>query len=155
VEGTISGAAFTAKDAIAFIQPDRTLAKIVVSSTPDLCADVRGHVARQNSRVLLIEVATAAGSTLSPGSYTTDQAGTPLHSTLFECNVTDAQCAVSYDPPPDGTGSGLVTLTAVTDATVSGSFDVILENSEHVTGTFDPTACPELANAGSPTSCVP
>jgi len=156
VEGTISGAAFTVRDAITLIQPDQKIAKIVISSTPNLCADVRDHVARQNSRVLLIEVAAAAGAGLAPGTYPTDPAGAPpLDSTLFESHLTDGQCNVTYDPPPDGVGSGIVTLTAVTPPTVSGTFDVIVEAVEHVTGTFDPTACPELASAGGSLTCMP
>ena len=92
-----------------------------------------------------------ADAKLGAGAFMT----TPgTHLGLFESHVTDAQCKVSYDPPPDGTGDGTITLSSVTD-TVVGTFDVVLENSEHLSGTFTPTACPELANVVGPPTCVP
>lgn len=151
VVGNVGSAAFVAADAIAVV--DANSAKIVISSTPNACADIRDHIDRANSRVLVIAVFDQ-DTALTTGNFTTS-AGSG-DAALFESNVTDAQCAVSYDPPPDGTGDGTVTLTDVTATTVTGTFDVIMENGEHVTGSFAPEECPELDNEASGSdSCSP
>jgi hypothetical protein len=134
-------------------------AKIVVSSTPNLCADIANNVERPNARLLLLDVidTDSADSDLTAGIFmASDASPPPPRSAVFESNVTDASCAVSYVPPPDGTGNGTVSLTSVSASTLTGSFDVVLENSEHVTGTFTPAGCPALgmSQSGTP-ACVP
>ena len=158
VVGTIGGSAFEPKDAIAFVDQNARTAEVVLTSTPDACTDVRNHVARANSRVVLILVSDtdSADATLATGAYMTSyMLPAPARSSAFESNVTDAQCNVSYDPPPDGTGDGTVTLSSASATTVAGSFDVTLENGEHVTGTFHPTSCPELGTSSGTPTCMP
>ncbi len=154
VSGTVGGTAFAPKDAIFAMNTAGTSAQIVLTSTPDICADIMDNVQRANARVLLIEINDA--TKLAAGTYMTSYA-TPIppHNAIFESNVTDAQCHVSYDPPPDGTGDGTITLTTLTSTTASGTFDVMLENAEHVTGTFHPSSCPELLTRGGMPTCAP
>ena len=158
VVGTIGGSAFEPKDAIAFVDASSKAAEVVLTSTADACADVRNHVQRANSRVVLILVsdADAADATLATGTYMTSyMLPAPARSSAFESNVTDGQCNVNYDPPPDGTGDGTVTVSSVSATTITGSFDVTLENGEHVTGTFHPSSCPELGNSSGTPTCSP
>ena len=154
VSGTVGGSPFTVGDAIVVV--DGAHAKLVISSAADTCADVRDGIARQNLRVLLLEVTDAADPALIAGSYNTFTSDTPpTLSALFESHLNDAQCAVTYVPPPDGIGDGIVTVSAVAGGTVDGTFDMILDGGEHITGTFHPAACPALAKPPTPTSCLP
>lgn len=154
--GTLGGSAFVVKDAISIVGPSEQGAQVVLSSTPNLCSDVGNHVQRANARVVLIDVSDNSGAKLADATYMTSYSDpVPARSAVFESNITDAQCNVSYDPPPDGTGDGTVTLTSVSASTVSGTFDVVMENGEHVTGTFEPSACPALAMSGGTPACTP
>ena len=157
VMGTLGGSAFEPKDAISYVDATTKTAEVVLTSTPDACMDVTNNVQRANARVVLILVSdtTAADTKLATGTYPTSYTSpAPARSSAFESNVTDAQCNVSYDPPPDGTGDGSITVTSVSD-TISGSFDVVMENGEHVTGTFHPTACPQLGGRSPMPTCAP
>jgi hypothetical protein len=49
--------------------------------------------------------------------------------------------------------SGSVMVTAVAGDVFAGSFDVTLDTGEHLTGTFNPTACPSL-NSVTPMPCM-
>ncbi|HSN25222.1 MAG TPA: hypothetical protein VLT45_03020, partial [Kofleriaceae bacterium] len=42
--------------------------------------------------------------------------------------------------------SGMVVLTGVSGGTFSGTFDVVMDSGDHVTGTFDAPTCTEQRN---------
>jgi hypothetical protein len=156
--GTLGGSAFAPMDAIAYVDSTGQSAEVILTSTPDACADVGNNIQRANSRVVLILVnnATSSTSKVDAGTYTTAYGDpVPARSGGFESNVTDAQCNVSYSPPPDGTGDGMITLTSASSTTVAGSFDVVMENGEHVTGTFHPTYCAALGGRSPMPTCAP
>jgi len=158
VSGTIDGSAFLPLDAIAVVGQGG--AQIIVTSTPNACADVQNNVQRANSRVIgiLLNDADAGSQPLSAGVYTTSYGAPnpPAREASFEVDSLDAQCNVTPVPPPDGTGDGTVTVTSVNGATLAGTFDVILEDGTHVTGSFEPVACPDLGidHSATPT-CAP
>jgi hypothetical protein len=47
--------------------------------------------------------------------------------------------------------SGSVTLTKATGGVFAGSYDVVLNTGDRITGMFDPAACPALQAAASST----
>jgi hypothetical protein len=50
--------------------------------------------------------------------------------------------------------SGTVTLDTVVADILTGTFDVMLDSGDHVTGSFHPSGCPELENPPDPTGCT-
>jgi hypothetical protein len=158
VMGTFGGSGFRAEDAIAYVDQATKTGTILLTSTPNACADVSANILRQNARFIRIDIFDMAmgDAQVTAGDYLTAYAGMlPPHMSQFRSTGTDGQCTVSHVPPPDGTGNGTVTLRSVNGTTVTGSFDVVMETAEHVIGTFEPSACPELAGRSTAPTCSP
>lgn len=148
VTGTFGGFSFDAADSVAFV--DGPSARIFISTSPNICDDIANNKQRANTDVLVMLVATTNGDALGPGTYSTED-----QSALFECNATDQVCNVSSLPAPDGTGTGTITITDVSGGTVTGMFDMTMEDGQHVTGSFSPSSCPEIADEASDPTCSP
>lgn len=70
--------------------------------------------------------------------------------------MNDATCQDITAQGASGT-SGTVTLSSVSGNRFSGSFDLVLDSGDHVTGSFDPQECPALAklvNSTTTPSCM-
>jgi len=62
----------------------------------------------------------------------------------------DAECGLGSNGLASAS-SGTVKLTAINSDTFSGSFDVMLNSGDHVTGDFDPQPCPALSGSAAST----
>ena len=128
------------------------VARIVMATTSGLCTDASASppVDRKNQTYLVIELANVFGARTetpsAPGTYTIypNSGSRPAASASFVFGGFDATCQ-----PNDGVAasgqSGTVTLAAISSTGVfTGSFDVVMNTDAHLTGTFQPDACPAL-----------
>jgi hypothetical protein len=134
-----------------------SVARIVIASTTNLCSDVRASIDRQNQTLITIELADVAGAaTTAPtaaGTYTIypNTGSRPAKSASLTTGRFDSACSLDED----GSGqSGSVILTTVAAGKYAGSYDVVLNTGERVSGTFDPQVCAELGVSSSNT-CKP
>jgi hypothetical protein len=165
VSGSVGSYTFTIADAISasVTLPEsggQHGAVIVMSTASNLCTDATNHVEHPNEKTILLTLTDNSGSALAaptaPGSYaiTTDAMATQVG--VLETEVFDATCNGAPDGHKHAT-SGTVTLSEITGGAFSGSFDVVMNSGDHITGTFDPEACPGLdtaINSRSPSSCM-
>jgi hypothetical protein len=131
-------------------------ARIVMASTSNLCSDTGASPAidRKGQHVIAIELSDVSGSIrtapTAPGTYTIypNTGSEPAKSASFTVEAFDDTCQSIDDDAASGQ-SGTVTLTAVSAGVFAGSFDVGLNTGDHLAGSFDPTACPQLATAAA------
>jgi len=137
-------------------------AAVALSTTKNLCADAMSNTQHPNEKLVAFFLVDVNGATLNaptaPGTYTAYQgSGTPpAKFASFGVQVTDATCQDVSAQDAAG-ASGTVTLSSVSGNSFSGSFDLVLDSGDHVTGSFDPGACPALANqvnSTTPSSCM-
>jgi hypothetical protein len=129
-------------------------ARIVLGSTSNLCSDASASppIDRKGQHFIAIELRDVAGAMktapTAPGVYTIypDTGSEPAKSASFTIGVFDGTCQLVDDESASGQ-SGTVTLTSVAAGVYAGRYDVTLNTGAHVTGSFAPTACPQLANA--------
>ncbi|HTL35914.1 MAG TPA: hypothetical protein VL326_22445 [Kofleriaceae bacterium] len=129
--------------------------RIVQASTTGLCADARATppIDRQGQHFIVIELSDVGGANTTaptaPGTYTIyPNTGTrPAKSASFVAGAFDDTCQT--DDAFDGQGqSGSVVLTAI-GTRFQGTYDVVLNTDDHVTGTFDAAPCTELQAAAT------
>jgi len=123
---------------------------VVMSTEADLCDRVGSNAVRPGEKTVTLEMVDIAGKSMSapsaPGSYTVpiESYWAPKTAWLSTSSF-DAQCKHT------GTGAaraGTVTVAAITDNDITGSFDVSFDiGGADVSGTFAPQYCPGLANA--------
>lgn len=163
VDGNIHGSAFSIQDAVSASVAFDTVhgAVIAMSSTSGLCKDIAANAVHPNQKVVVITLFDVNGTTLNtptaPGSYTIFQdSGTPpSKAASWFASVNDATCN-EIDASGATATTGTVTLSGISGNAFSGSYDVVLDSGDHVTGSFDPEACPDLQKAfDSPTAtCI-
>jgi len=136
-------------------------AGILLTSTTGTCADIMAKQSHQNEKAVFIVLWDVVGTTTNaptvPGTYTIYQgSGTsPAKAGSFDAQANDATChEIAADTAKAATGT--VTLTAVSGMKYAGNFDVSLDSGDHVTGSFDPTECPDLGNfiASTTNACI-
>jgi hypothetical protein len=159
VSGTIHGVTYSVGDAIsaAVSETDNGVtshfAFISLVSIDGACADIGSNSEPPNVKSLAISLADYNGTVLNAptatGSYTiydSTAGGTPP--TLYasaSAGVTDATCTtITADSASAMTGT--VTLTSVSGNVFDGSFDIMMNSGDHVTGSFSPEACPAIQN---------
>jgi hypothetical protein len=136
---------------------------IVIGSTSDLCADATASppVDRKNQRLIVIDLTDINGAFESApttaGTYTIySNTGTPPpNQALLVTTELDGSCQ-SYDDGAASGQSGTVTLASVTNGVFQGTYDVMLNTGDHITGSFAPQACPAMGAAlasTAPHSC--
>jgi hypothetical protein len=164
VDGKIRGNAFSIQDAVSAsvaIGPLHTAA-IVMSSTGGLCKDAAANAVHPNQKVVVMTLFDVNGTTFNtptvPGTYTIFQgSGTPPAKTAtWNAEVSDATCKDIEASSAEAT-TGTVTLSAINGNSFSGSYDVVLDSGDHVTGSFDPDACPDIQTAlgnDAPSTCI-
>jgi hypothetical protein len=131
-------------------------ARIVMSSTASLCSDAGASPAidRKGEHYVTIGLSDVSGgirtAPTAPGTYTIypNTGSEPAKSASFEVGAFDNTCQLVDEDAGSGQ-SGTVTLTSVTGGVYAGSYDVMLNTGDHVTGSFAPTACPQLATAAA------
>lgn len=129
-------------------------ARIVMASTPDLCSDAGAAIDRKGEHYITIGLSDVAAGVrtapTAPGTYTIypNTGSEPAKSASFDVGAFDNSCQLVDEDSGSGQ-SGTVTLTSVTGGVYAGSYDVVLNTGGHVTGSFAPTACPQLATAAA------
>jgi hypothetical protein len=152
VNGTVAGQAIAAKDAIArplTVKGDAfsgTSLSIDVTDWADACGKERRDAGTALGRALWMNlVATDASGTASaasaPGTYRVVATGTPPRGALLADVFYEGNDAACFPTTEFRASSGAVQITAVSASRVVGTFDVVLENGDHVTGTFDAASC--------------
>jgi hypothetical protein len=129
-------------------------AEIVLASTANLCSDASASPAidRKGQHFISIELRDVNGATrtapTAPGTYAiyANTGSEPAKAASFTVGVLDDTCQLIDTDSASGQ-SGTVTLTSITAGVYAGSYDVVLNTGGHVTGSFHPTACPQLATA--------
>lgn len=166
VSGTVHGAAISIGDSISaavMIGTNQHAAAIAMTSTADACAEVTNRVTHPSEKVVIITVADYANLTLTtptaPGTYSIYQGGSaPPKAATLQVKVSDLNCADVPGMDAKAT-SGTVTLSTVSGNEFAGSFDVVLDSTDHIKGSFHPMECPQIQSAidnqGSAASCQP
>ena len=123
----------------------------MLASTSNLCNDA-GTIDRKGQHFTTIELRDVNGSTktapTAAGSYTIypNTGSEPAKSASLTVGAFDNACQLD-DNLAASAQSGTVTLTSVAGGVYKGSYDVVLNNGTHLTGSFAPAACPKLATA--------
>jgi hypothetical protein len=131
-----------------------SVARIMLGSTSNLCADAGASPAidRKGQHFVDIELRDVDGAMrtapTAPGVYTIypNTGEEPAKAASLTVGVLDDTCQVLDETYASGQ-SGTVMLTSVSAGVYAGSYDVVLNTGDHISGTFQPTACPQLANA--------
>ena len=136
-----------------------SVARIVIASTTGLCSDAGATppIDRAQQKFITIELADVAGATTTTptaaGTYAIypNTGSRPAKSASFVTGSLDASC-MTVDAADASGQSGTVTLASVNGDAFSGSYDVVLNTGDHVTGSFTPRACPALRTAVASTA---
>jgi hypothetical protein len=159
IQGTVHNQSFTIDDAVsaAVTVTDGSTtvhtATILMANAADLCGDAMTNTSHPNEKgvgIILFDVnGTTTNTPTAPGTYTIAQGGTPpAKAAAFQVSSSDATCKdVATESVAAVTGT--VTLTAVSGNKFTGSFDVVLDGGDHLTGAFTPSECPALATPSS------
>jgi hypothetical protein len=164
--GTVHGTSFAIADAISasvtYTTPGGRViheAFIALTNNRPACDSVIANTARPNEQDVIIELTDFDGATFAvptaPGTYTvyTGNGVEPGKTAFFRAMVADMAC--NDVPANDAMGAtGTVTLTHITSDAFAGTFDVMLDTGEHITGRFSPELCTALEMPSSTTpSC--
>lgn len=136
-----------------------SVARIVIASTADLCSDAGATppIDRAQQKFITLELADVAGATtttpIAAGTYTIypNTGSRPAKSASFVTGSLDTNC-ITVDAADASGQSGTVTLASVSGDAFVGSYDVVLNTGDHVTGSFMPRACPALRTAVASTA---
>jgi hypothetical protein len=150
-QGTVRGNPVTMADATsAEIQPSSSARNgvVVVSSASAICASLGTGKEPKSSQHLIVAVAEFNGTTVTaptgPGVFPIVFGPTSTRGAIATFVSTDATCQDPAAPNGAAATGGTITLTAV-GATYSGSFDLTLDTTDHITGTFTAPGCNGLA----------
>jgi len=134
VEGTFKGQPIVVSDVVGLLGTETingvqwSYAGVVISDASGTCgtAQQKGVDAILSTNADLLEIGTKSSTIpFAPGTYTLGTTG------LAEYFYTGGGNA----------GDGTITFTTITDATLSGTFDVNLAGGFHLTGTFSAPVC--------------
>jgi hypothetical protein len=140
VNGTLGGQTLTLVDSIAIQTSTQT--EFLITSYSGACGYAQAGNEKETSGFLKIKLDT--NSPLAPGMYPlTDASSDAEYKTL------DATC--SSDIKNEAT-AGTITITASTDAQISGTFDLTF-GADHLTGSFAAAVCAGVPSSSS--GCTP
>jgi hypothetical protein len=148
VGGTLLGSDFVAKDCtslVAATEAGKTTTDIFITDFADDCSLLQSnpHALKANAKVLNFHLTTSGA--LAVGTYTQD--GTTLGA---QYAVNDSACNPSQ---AESAASGTVTVSTADASGYSGTFDLHLGSSDHVTGAFNAATCTPTATGG-PAECL-
>jgi hypothetical protein len=137
-------------------------AAIVMSSTSGLCKDAATSAVHPNQKAVVIRLFDDNGMTVNTPTapdiyFISDRGGTPPSKVAtWNASVLDATCN-EIEASHATAFFGTVRLSGINGNTFSGSYDVVLDNDDHVTGSFDPEACPDIQKSiggTTPSTCI-
>lgn len=112
-----------------------TSLEVAILNVANTCGILQRHGLPASTTALSFGVTTRAAS-IPAGTYSIGQTG--AFQTVAAFGTTDASCQTKTN---ETATSGTVILTSVSATTVAGSFDVKMDNGDHLTGTFDAPVC--------------
>lgn len=126
-------------------------ARIIMASNDSVCADAGAMppIDRKGSRFIAITLRDVSGSTAAApaaaGTYTIypNTGSQPPKEALLDTGGLDDTCQSADDEQASGQ-SGSVVLESTSGGAFKGTFDVVLNTGDHITGSFDPIPCPAL-----------
>lgn len=146
VIGTVHGMAVPVEDAVSTSITDVTsqgttiqIAMILMANTSDLVHDTGSFTVHPAEKSVLVTLFDATGTVhASTGTYTIAASGSgpPMAATLV-VTVLDGACQSITTSGASAT-SGTVDVTEASGRVFQGSFDVVLDSGDHITGTFHP-----------------
>ena len=150
--GQVHGQTFSPADAVSYTPAEGgAVAVVYVGSTGGLCDDFAHQRTRSSAFSLSIELvdwdlaAHTASAPSAPGDYAVifPPPNVPREAGVF-FHQTDATCAFTENSE---TGvAGTVSLTAVRDGALTGTYDITFHSGDRVTGSFDAAACPQIGS---------
>lgn len=152
IVGTVHGQAFTIKDAISatvYVQGSTTerVAQVMLGNDGDLCSNVNDDSQIKGYTGVTLTMFEASATSIdpagSPGDYAIGAA--TGNAASWNAVVTDAMCQDVTASEAIAT-AGTVTLTKIDGNAYTGSFDVMLDSGDEVTGTFAPAPCAGMEN---------
>lgn len=140
--GTVDGTTFHPVEAIS------APGTITMSDRSGLCDLATRSIEPRSSHVLAIGVAEDDRKAVHPGTYTVvdpHTANRPLKAAFAVFVTVDAVCT---PPQRSSSASGTIVLTKVVDGAYTGTFDIVFQGGDHVSGSFDSASCSGLAGWG-------
>ena len=159
VSGKVEGTALHMNNASAFVVRTSGTPRVdgVLSTLDDGCAALAANV--KNKQVIELGVTSLGGAALDAGTfgvYDQQSGSIPSGTVVFaEYHSTTGTCDDSTPPNTLG-ASGRVTLTKVSltaGSDVAGSFDMLLENGDRLSGSFDAPVCGDRPDGGPDAGC--
>ena len=130
---------------------------VLISNAADGCAANAANL--RGKQVISLGVTSLTGAGLDAGDfgvYDQQSGNIPKGTVVFaDYHSTTGACADSTPPNTLG-ASGHVTVTHMALAagqSVTGSFDLLLQNGDHLKGTFDAPVCGDRPDAGPDAGC--
>ena len=130
---------------------------VLISNAADGCAANAANL--KSKQVLSLGVTSLNGAGLDAGDfgvYDQQSGNLPSGTVVFaDYHSTNATCDDSTPPNTLG-ASGHVTVTHMgltPGSNVTGSFDLLLQNGDHLKGTFDAPVCGDQPDAGADAGC--
>jgi hypothetical protein len=163
VKGTIRGNDYPVVDSISAILTSfgDSAAMIVLSSSTDVCLPPDAQIQHPGETTLVIVLQDGNAAPTATGTYTafdpSSNAPPPAKLATLYTSILTAACTNNADDQTAAV-SGSVTLTSVGGGVYAGHFDVVLDSGDHITGTFNPTACGQLPaelKSQTPPACKP
>lgn len=158
VHGTVRGNAIHIADAVSGpVHPSTDAmgyAEILLSTASDVCSDAAANTFRpdQTTVDILLANSTPTAELVPSMTGTYMVGGGPLRAVVIVRSY-DAQCQVAATSMSSAV-SGAVNLTAITGNTFDGTFDVVLDTQDHITGSFAPTECLSLRATSAGATCM-
>ncbi len=154
VSGNLPGGGLQVADQISAVvtMDSDSDARILLTNTMNLCQDVSASIDRKGEHYVMLVLhdvtATAKTAPTAPGTYTIypNTGSEPAKSAVLTAGGFDANCQPNDAESAQGQ-SGTVTLSMVSGNVFAGTYDVVLNSGGHITGSFQPEACPSAAAA--------
>jgi hypothetical protein len=154
VNGKVAGTPILAQNAAAIVvrTSGTPTVDVLISNVADGCSANAANL--RNKQVLSFGISSLSGSALAAGDfgvYDQQSGNIPSGTVVFaEYHSTNAGCADTTPPNTLG-ASGHVTVTKVNvgaGGEVAGTFDLLLENGDHLKGSFDAPVCGGIPDGG-------
>jgi hypothetical protein len=143
VTGTVGGQPLATTDTIAILASgaafglaNRQGVEIAITNVPNTCAVLQRHGDPANATSFSFGVTSTTGL-VAEGTYPVTPGATGSGAS-GGYSTTDAQC---NDKLSINAASGSVTFTTISGSVVEGTFDIVLTDGDHLSGSFNAPVC--------------
>jgi hypothetical protein len=159
VTGKVAGTPLLAQNAAAIVvrTSGTPTVAVLISNLADGCNANATNV--KDKQVLSLGVSSLSGSALAAGDFGVydQQSGTIPSGTVVFADYHSSSAGCADTTPPNTLGaSGHVTVTKMNPGAggeVAGTFDLLLQNGDHLKGSFDAPVCGDRPDAGADAGC--